>query len=359
MTTVLVLGGAGYFGKQVVMALKAHNNLQVLTGSRQSKDRQIDLANPTTFSALQDCDIIINCTDTVKVQPDGAIAHVLAQGGTFIETTDDAKTLHRLINTWRGQNTTATAGRLIIGMGIMPGLSNIVAAALVRKSANVDTLEVAIRFNPLSGAGAGMNRLTAQVIANVGKRFVDGKLVNSPPMWFAPLIPFRDGYGTAVRTGLPEALMLGYSTSAKTTAAYLSTGSPILETALLGTAFAFPQDAIFKPIATDILSRAINEVRGGFLRNMRTPFEIVALANRRNWVQHDGDWLRVWLSDGILAGGAAVAAGVQLMLSKNLAPGVYLPDEVFELDDLINHLAQTSGLRVETTWNLVHAQTAV
>jgi hypothetical protein len=344
MTRVLLLGGKGYFGRQVAQALRAVD-IDVQVASRTG-DIRIDLADASTYTAFDGFPTVVNCTDTVAVDPTPAVAHVLAQGSTFVETTDDANVLLKLIQTFRG---VTSRGRLAAGLGLMPGLSNLAAADLMKQRGGAETLEVAIRFNPLSGAGAGMSGLSARVIANVGKRWVNGELVTTPPVWAAPMIPFRSGLGTAVRTGLPEAMMLGFSTGAKTTAAYLSTGSPLIETGLFGLALGFPQDPLFKPAATEALSRVISAVRGGPLRDVRTPFEIVAMADRRDAFRHDGDWLRVTVSDGIAAAGVLVADGVKRLMAQPVTPGVFLPDEWLTLDQAVSALQNARGVKVSVT----------
>ncbi len=332
----VVLGGTGYFGKNVARALR-NAGAQVTIASRTPPDGGVrfDFSEPATFDALNNVDAVINCADTTRAQPDAAISHVLAQGGMFVETTDDARTLLRLIEKFRGA---PTSGRLLIGLGIMPGLSNLAAAELARGRDKDARIEVAIRLNPLSGAGAGMSALSAQVISTVSKRWEAGVLITNPPVWFSPLIPFRDGDAPALRTGLPEALMLGYSTGARNTAAYLSTGSPLIEAALFGASLLFPQDAVFKPIATKAVGDVFTGVRSGLFRNLRTPLEIVAMAGRTNDLRHNGDSLNLWVSDGIDAASAAICASVQLLLETPPVPGAYLSDEALTLNPVITRM---------------------
>jgi NAD(P)-dependent dehydrogenase (short-subunit alcohol dehydrogenase family) len=336
----VVLGGTGYFGGSVARALR-NAGQQVTIASRtpraDSDSLRFDFQDATSFEALNAFDLVINCADTTAAAPDAAISHVLDRGGTFIETTDDAKSILRLIEVFRGNY---TPGRLIIGMGIMPGLSNLAAAALAHGRDKDARVEVAIRLNPLSGAGNGMSALSAQVVANVSKRWENGQLIKDPPVWFSPLIPFRDGAAPALRTGLPEAIMLGYSLGARNTAAYLSTGSALIEGALFGASLLMPQDYLFKPIAVKALGGAFSAVRGGLLRNLRTPFEIVAMVGRTDDFRHNGASLSLWISDGIDAAGAAVGAAAQALQASPLAPGVYLPDEAFTLDDILARIAQ-------------------
>jgi hypothetical protein len=342
----VVLGGTGFFGKAVVRALRNADATVTIASRRATDDAlRFDFQDETTYAALNAFDAVVNCADTTRATPDAVIAHVLSRGGTFVETTDDAKTIHRLIEKFRGA---ATPGRLVIGMGIMPGLSNLAAAELARGRDKDARVEVALRLNPLSGGGAGMGALSAQVIANASKRWENGALVINPPVWFGPLIPFRDGPAPALRAGLPEAIMLGYSLGARNTAAYLSTGSQLIEAGLLGASLAMPQDYLFKPLAVRAIGDVFSGIRSGPLRNLRTPFEIVAMVGRTDDFRHNGDTLSLWFSDGIDAAGAAVAAGLLALRAQATPPGVYLPDEVFALDDILARIAKLEpGLRIK------------
>jgi hypothetical protein len=287
------------------------------------------------------------------------MAYCLSHGLTFVETTDDAQTMLRLLQKYRvGQGESAT-GRVVLGLGIMPGLSNLVAAALVRSrggAQQVQRIEVALRLNPLSGAGYGMSALSAQVVSRFSKRFEDGKLITDPPVWFSPRIPFAEGLLPALRTGLPEAVMLGYSTGVPSTAAYLSLGMGMpgvgraLETALFGVAMAMPRDPFLKPLAEGVLAQTFAGVRGVLFRAGKTPFEIVAMADRTDYFSHDGDSLSVQLSNGITAGAYAVAAGVALLAAQSpQTPGVFLPDEVLQLDDVLAKMRELAGEQVKVT----------
>ena len=375
MNKILVMGGNGYFGSNVAVALRALPNTTVSIASRQpdaaAGEIKLNLNEAETFEALRGYDFIVNCSDSLKVRPDAAMDYCLHNGLTFIETTDDAQTMLRLLQKYRGGAVDGTVvnGRLILGLGIMPGLSNLAAAALVRSRGGAHRIEVALRLNPLSGAGYGMSALSAQVVSMVSKRFENGELISDPPVWFSPRIPFAEGALPALRTGLPEAVMLHYSTQVPNTAAYLSLGSRVpglgraLETALFGVAMTMPRDPFFKPLAQEALSQAFAGVRTVLFRAGKTPFEIVAMADRTDYFQHDGDSLSLQVSDGILAGASAVAAGVALLADglAHLAPttGVYLPDEILSLDDVIAKMRELTGERLKITVKRIAVQQSV
>ncbi len=348
---ILLIGGKGYFGVRVAGALRTLEGVAVRIATRNPGlgEVALDLRDPAGFHVLAGFDAVVNCSDTLAAPPDSAISAVLARGGMWIETTDETGTILRLLQRYRDAGASPQPGRLIIGLGIMPGLSTLVAAklkTLVERSAPLERLEVAIRLNPLSGAGAGMSALSARLLANVSKRFEGGALIKDPPVWFSPLIPFDGGPLPALRIGLPEAVMLGYSTGVPNTAAYFTTGLPFAQGAMLGLSILFPQDAVFKPLATDALGAAITGLRGGFFRDGVTPFEIVALANRRDAFRHDGPSLHLRFNDGITAAARAVAAGVDVLRAARPDAGAYLPDELFKLDDMLARLRQFAGARL-------------
>jgi short subunit dehydrogenase-like uncharacterized protein len=360
---ILVVGGNGYFGSNVAAALRGLPNTTVHIASRNPDategEIKLNLNDPATFDVMQGHDFVVNCSDALTARPDPAMAYCLSHGLTFIETTDDAQTMLRLLQKYRGgADSGAATGRLVLGLGIMPGLSNLAAAELVRSKGgaqHVQRIEVALRLNPLSGAGYGMSALSAQVVSTLSKRFENGALISDPPVWFSPLIPFADGAMPALRTGLPEAVMLHYSTGVPNTAAYLSLGTPLpglgraLETALFGVAMALPRDPFFKPLAQRALSQVFVGVRTVLFREGKTPFEIVAMADRTDYFKHDGDSLSLQFSDGIAAGAYAVAAGVVLLAAQSPAPGVHLPDEVLNLDDVLAKMRTMVGERLKIT----------
>jgi hypothetical protein len=121
--------------------------------------------------------------------------------------------------------------------------------------------------------------------------------------------------------------------------------------ALLGIAALIPQDPVFKPGATRVLGDAIGALRSGPLRDVRTSFEIVAMAGRRSMFEHDGDYMIVQLNDGIRAGAFAVVAGVKLLNDAPPQPGVYLPDEALTLDAVIDAMRELdpSGLSIRVS----------
>ena len=364
---ILVVGGNGYFGSNVAAALRGLPDTTVYIASRNPDaaegEIKLNLNDATTFEAMQGYGFVVNCSDALTARPDKAMAYCLSNGLTFIETTDDAQTMLRLLQKYRGGADGGTGravvtGRLVLGLGIMPGLSNLAAAELVRSKGgaqHVRRIEVALRLNPLSGAGYGMSALSAQVVSTLSKRFEGGALISDPPVWFSPLIPFADGAMPALRTGLPEAVMLHYSTGLPNTAAYLSLGTPLpglgraLETALFGVAMTLPRDPFFKPLAQRALSQAFVGVRTVLFREGKTPFEIVAMADRTDYFKHDGDSLSLQFSDGIAAGAYAVAAGVGLLAIQPSAPGVHLPDEVLGLDDVLAQMRTIAGERLKIT----------
>jgi hypothetical protein len=364
---ILLIGGKGYFGARVANALRTLDGVDVRIATRKAGPDEValDLRDASSFDALTAFDVVVNCSDTLAAPPDPAIGAVFARGGTWVETTDEAGTILRLLQRYHVDADEPPAGRLLIGAGIMPGLSNLLAAKLkrgVEAFTPVTRLEVAIRLNPLSGAGGGMSTLSARLLANVSRRFEDGKLIIDPPAWFSPLIPFKRGLMPALRIGLPEAIMLGYSTGVPNTAAYFTTGLPFAQGAMLGLSILFPKDPVFKPLATDALGAAISGLRGGLFGGVRTSFDIVALANRQDPLRHDGPALRLTFDDGIAAAAYAVAASVARLHEATPTPGAYLPDECFDLDALLVDIRRMAGgslkISEEMTWPQHQPQTS-
>lgn len=142
---VLVIGGKGLFGQAVVRALAGHAAVQV--GGRGGPV-PIDLNQPASFPAMAGYDYVVNCSDTVSAPPDEAIARALDGGQCFVETGAHPATLERLLERFHGRQ--GHNGLAVLGVGIFPGLSNLLAAAVARELPAGTPLELGLRFSPMS-----------------------------------------------------------------------------------------------------------------------------------------------------------------------------------------------------------------
>ncbi len=167
---VLVIGASGYYGTQVVRSLQQVDGIDVLRGRRKGGDGwiQIDLADISTYSAFEQADLILNCADTVGAPSDQAVLFCLKHGHTFFEMGADTPTLQRLLRLPIPADST---GRAVIGVGIFPGLSTVLAHHASQQVEDCQRLDFAVRISPFSGAGKANCALMAKMLAEPAIRY--------------------------------------------------------------------------------------------------------------------------------------------------------------------------------------------
>lgn len=339
---LLVLGSHGYLGSRTLAALRELDGLEVLGAGRSTgADVVLDLLDPEQLAKLDDFQGVINCTDSVLVDPAPAIRRCLARGTWFFETSADVSTLERLTLEFRRPSPGA-CGRLLLGTGIFPGLSNSLARSLAVPDLQFERLDIAIRVSPFAGAGAGMCRLMVEAASNNAVAWEAGRRVELPPPGRPIRFRFQDGAYDGTPARLPEAFMLAQAGDVRNAVAYLvpvpqfvRTGLSILSVALQRRD---PPREIYKKLALTFL-RAL---RGFALRGVPTEVTILALA-----VREDGSRACRWLtvSDGIACAAYAIAAAVRRLLASPspLVPGAYLPDEALHFDPWLQEIRQLAG----------------
>ncbi|HVE77521.1 MAG TPA: hypothetical protein VNA89_01600 [Gemmatimonadaceae bacterium] len=335
---VLVLGASGYFGRRVLAALRRAPELDATAGGRApaSGGVRVDLTDPSTFPALRDFAVVVNCADSTRAGPDGAAAYCGSHGGIFIETTTEAAVIQRLWETRRDR--AAWRGALLIGAGIFPGLSNLLAAAVARRVIACRRLELGFRIDVLSGAGGGMLAVMAGSMVRPAVYYEGGVRREAPPIAAGVTLPFAGRLRATVRLGLPEAAMLHWSTGTLSTGTFLAAAPPVPGPV----ADALGRWLARHPGAERAIGAQLRLVRGTLFRGRPTSIELTAVANREeSMTDPPHETLRA--ADGVTAGAYAAAAMVALLARRPPAPGVYLPDQLFELDDVLRAMAALAG----------------
>lgn len=347
---VLIIGGRGYLGRRTAQAIARVPGATVTVGGRSAASDgavRVDLRDYRTFDAMKAFDCVVNCAHSPDAAPDQALSFCLEEGVPFVETTTEAAVIQRLYEDHHpSARGTASAGTVVLGTGLLPGLSNLLASAAVRSVEELPgRLEVGVRLRPFSGAGAGMCAVMARMLAVDALRYEGGRLVADSPMQPGPLLPF-DGLGQrsrSMRLSLPEATMLHWSTGVPSTAAYVATIPPLPRVfAALASAALAPKGAVRR--ATASLARAqLTLLRARFLRDRPTPVDLVALLDRDTGSSAAVPTLALSVSDGVLAAGYAIAACVALLLRDGrTARGCRLPDELFTLDEVLSEMRALS-----------------
>jgi saccharopine dehydrogenase-like NADP-dependent oxidoreductase len=170
---VLIIGGTGFLGSRTVQALAKLPDAHVTVGYRKRDGRarqaranrpippstRIDLNDPSTFSEMKKHDFVVNTSDTLAAPPTLAIDYALYNGVRFVEAGAHSGTMEELMRRTRGPaaDKDGWTGTLLLGMGLFPGLSNLLARQLLQWVGPPDRLDIVVRLNPLAGGGPGLS----------------------------------------------------------------------------------------------------------------------------------------------------------------------------------------------------------
>lgn len=334
---IIVLGGKGFLGRRVVAALE-ERSYTVAVGGR-SGPVVVDVTREETFGGLDDFDVVINCSDTVIASPHQAVEYTLERGKTWIETTADGATLARLADDYRplAGDSRSTDGVLVMGMGIFPGLSNVLAKHLSEKVESCRHLELAVRFSPFTGAGPGMCRLISHFLGISPQFVVEGRLREVSPFDPGPDLSFPSGLHSTLAVPFVEPMLLQRSLGLSEISAYLSLQPGWLHELTSAMIWSCPSAILRWSLIRDTAYYYLRFLRGVVLRKRPAHIEMTGVAHSSTGESATGGFE---FPDAIRATGAAVAAGVNL-LPRDLSGGGYFPDEVFDLQELLSEMRDT------------------
>jgi hypothetical protein len=163
---VLIIGSQGVLGSLLVDAFTA-TGWAVLRGGRRPDERpdfrHLDLNEPETVAAaIAGTDLVINTV------PDGGLTAermVLDRGGVLINVSAMPDEAGRHL---RWNNTTAK-GVVVMGAGIAPGLTNLVAADLLAAHPEADEIEFAFTVSIKSTSGPAGGDFAHRNLSAVGR----------------------------------------------------------------------------------------------------------------------------------------------------------------------------------------------
>lgn len=297
-------------------------------------NERIDLNDPSTFSVMSAYDWVVNVSDTLAAPPEMVVDYALDRGIRFVEAGAHAATMERLLRRTRGPaaDPDRWTGCVVLGVGLFPGMSNLIARELVSWSPTApEEINVVIRLNPLAGGGAGLVELMVRAMQEEAISFKGGRQITSPPVRQG--IELFTGRRTVptIGLGLPEAHMIRASLGIPTVGTYITTvptlpawfSRPLLKW--------MPDGPVAEKAFVPLLRRYLGLIR---LRLFRNKPEFVEV----NAVTGQGRQLAVRTDDGIAATAHVLAAAVQALAHRPPEPGAYLPDEVLSLGDVVSRV---------------------
>ncbi len=330
-TRILVVGGRGVMGGEAVAALRDLSGLEVAIGGRSGEVR-VDLGDPETYPLLGDWDVVVNAADSLAAPPDGALAWVYDQGGTWLETSSEPETIQRALRL----RPVSRSGRVVLGAGVFTGLSQLVAAHAAGRLQHAAKVDLAVGLSPLSRGGRGMVDLMVSLAGTPSSWWEAGQQAWGPPLVPGPLVPL-DATGTRARgwrAPFAEVDLLRASLGTPSLGVHL-----VPRPAWLGPVFAFTPPGLFRWAPTREAARLwLRVLRTVLLRGVTSGVTLVAVA-RGSERAH----VVLETADGLAAGGQMIAAAASLLAAAPPAPGVHTVDEVLTLPDVLGAMARCGG----------------
>lgn len=342
----LVVGGRGHVGTRVVGSLRALGAGPVTVSSRATRPR-LDVTDPATFDCIDDHDVVVDCSDTVGADATALIDHCARRPVTFVETGADAARYRTWLERLGRVPPDEFRGRIVLGLGAYPGVSNALAGAVLRATERPTAVDVFLSWSLCSGAGRATCELMVDALRRPGVRVRDGVVVAGAPLGDIVATPALDGVSYGIDLGFPEGVLL-----------HASTGVPDIRTIVAN-----------RPSAPRALLRAVAwGARRGLLRGrvaafgMRTGFRVVraGLLARRTTPVHmrveatgaGGDRRAAELRapDAFALVGHAVAAGCERLVEAPPPPGIVHPDRAFPIDALVARIDERFDAGVSWGW---------
>ncbi|NNF28193.1 MAG: hypothetical protein HKN73_13295 [Gemmatimonadetes bacterium] len=344
---VLVIGGTGFLGRRTVQALAKVPRASVSVGywrrppdsapddqgSGPPSSVRIDLNDPSTFSVMSDFDWVVNVSDTLAAPPEQIVDYALDRGIRFLEAGAHTATMERLIRRTRGPaaDRDRWTGCVVLGVGLFPGMSNLLAKELVSWSGPPEELNVVIRLNPLAGGGAGLVELMVRATQEEAVSYEKGQRITHPPV--RPGIEVFTGSRkvATIGLGLPEVHMIRASFKTPTVGTYVTT-IPTLPTWFSRPLLRWmPDGPAAEKAFVPLMRRYLGLIRLKLFKNKPAFVEV-------NAVTGEGRQLALRTDDGGAATAHVLAAKVQALAAQPPPPGAYMPDEVLNLGDVTSRV---------------------
>jgi hypothetical protein len=325
---IIVLGGTGFLGRRVIESLKRATGVQISVAGRKGP-LVVDLNDTRTFPLLHGADIAIDLASSPEAMPEALAIYCVKQGITLIETSADRAVLEELP---RHLANTTGPGRVILGAGLFPGLSNLVARAAAETSSKALSLKLGISSNVFSGAGRATIALMAHAMSDEAISFRAGEPNFHPRMVEGESLQFPTGPQATVIAPVADAAMVRASTGVPNIAVFLSPRPAWIQSLLL---------AVPGPLRTSARFRhfvfwSLLLMRRYLFAEAASPVELVAIAR-----DEAGKTRRVTLStmDGMGAAGAAIAAIAMISRERRASlQAVSYVDQVMTLTEATTRL---------------------
>jgi saccharopine dehydrogenase-like NADP-dependent oxidoreductase len=351
---ILIVGGYGVVGSRIAADLAPDFPDRVIVGGRNLehangaaaalghgvRGRTLDVTVPSSIgAALEDVSLVVSCID----QPGrGLLLAAIERGLSYTDITP------HLTDLGRGREyeeidaaARASGAHIVLGAGIVPGISSVVVRALAEVLGGAETIETSLLLTADDAAGPASSDYLLQELATpftvhvngadrTARAFSDPKVVEFPP-------PF--GARRAYAFPFSDQVLYPRTMGAHTVSSRLAVEPPLLGKVVS----LLVRSGVLRSLRSEHTRRRLLSARRD-----RTPREDAQFALRVD-VSHGGHASHATLVANVQASGAAAgASGVAraLLASEVTEPGAWMPEQVVDPSRFFAHLARL-GISVE------------
>jgi len=351
--SILIAGGYGVVGQRIAAELAPdypvivagrhleHAKATAAAIGHGVRSRLVDVTVETSIAAaLEGVATVVSCID----QPRRSLLHAaIGRGLRYTDITPHLVELGSGVAYKEiGAAARASGARVVLGTGIVPGISNVMVRALANTLGGADVIETSLLLSASDASGPASFDYFVKELTMPFAVHVDG--VHSPARAFSEprVIEFPSPFGPRSAYLFPFSDQVLYP---RTMGAQTALTRLAIEPARLGRLLA----ASVRLGAVRLVAR--ERVRNALAtrRSDRAPIDGAARFALRVDVSHDGRSAHGTLVGGPQADAAAASANATvraLMEGAVVEPGVWMPEEVISPPVFFSRLAE-QGLTVE------------
>ena len=349
---ILIVGGYGVVGRRIAADLAPdypvvvggrHLSQAKATASaigRGVRSREIDVTVEASVAVgLEGIATVVSCID----QPRRGLLHAaIARGLRYTDISPHLVELGRGAAYERiGAEARASGARVVLGTGIVPGISNVIVRAVANTLGGADVIETSLLLSATDAAGPAALAYFLKELAMPFEVYVDG--ADRPARAFSDprVIEFPSPFGRRSAYLFPFSDQVLYPRTMRTQTAR--------------TRLAIEPAGLARWLAAAVRVGAARLVASEGVRNLvtrrhsdRTPSESARFALRVD-VNHDGRSAHATLVGAAQADAAAAGASATvraMMEGEASEPGVWMPEQVLDPPGFFSRLAR-HGLNVE------------
>jgi saccharopine dehydrogenase-like NADP-dependent oxidoreductase len=349
---ILIAGGYGVVGQRIAAELApdypvivAGRHLEQAKATAAAighgvRGRELDVTVEASIAAaLQDVATVISCID----QPRRGLLHAAIERGLrYTDITPHLVELGREAEYEEiGAAARASGARVVLGTGIVPGISNVIVRAVADTLGGADVIETSLLLSASDAAGPAAFDYFLQELTMPFEVHVDG--ADRPAHAFSDprVIEFPSPFGprSAYLFPFSDQVLYPWTMGAQTALTRLA-----IEPARLGRLLAaLVRIGATRLVAPESVRRALTRSRARHAPTTDTRFAL------RVDVIHEGRSAHATLVGGPQADAAAAGASatVRAMVEGEVSEsGVWMPEQVIKPPGFFSHLAK-HGLTVE------------